>query len=180
MPWKNGGGETTEIAISPSTASMDNFDWRISMATVASNGAFSQFPGVERILTMIDGEGMTLDVEGMTSETLQVGGSPFTFPADSVCQGTLKDGSITDFNVMTRRGKYQAQVFQRTRYEDNMVHSQNRLVFAAFGAISGSMDGEQFHLENRDTLLLENINSQALVITTDTVWLDVQINLSSA
>ncbi|MDP1908248.1 MAG: HutD family protein, partial [Hyphomicrobium sp.] len=32
MPWKNGGGETTEIAISPEGAALDSFDWRVSMA----------------------------------------------------------------------------------------------------------------------------------------------------
>ena len=32
MPWKNGRGETTEIAIWPPTAGLDGFDWRISMA----------------------------------------------------------------------------------------------------------------------------------------------------
>ena len=33
MPWKNGGGETTEIAVFPSGAGLDDFEWRISMAS---------------------------------------------------------------------------------------------------------------------------------------------------
>lgn len=32
MPWKNGKGETVEIAVFPEGASVDTFDWRISMA----------------------------------------------------------------------------------------------------------------------------------------------------
>ena len=43
MPWKNGGGETTEIAVSPEAAGLDRFDWRVSMARVARNGPFSEF-----------------------------------------------------------------------------------------------------------------------------------------
>lgn len=44
MPWKNGGGVTVEIAIHPPGASVNAFDWRISMATVAQDGPFSSFP----------------------------------------------------------------------------------------------------------------------------------------
>ena len=44
MPWKNGSGETVEVAVFPPGASIDDFDWRISIATVAAeNGAFSLF-----------------------------------------------------------------------------------------------------------------------------------------
>ncbi|MBN7823193.1 HutD family protein, partial [Bowmanella yangjiangensis] len=46
MPWKNGGGSTLELAICPVGASLDDFDWRISSASVASSGAFSRFPGI--------------------------------------------------------------------------------------------------------------------------------------
>ena len=49
-PWKNGGGSTTEIAIAPLGATVDKFDWRISLATIANSGPFSVFPGVDRTL----------------------------------------------------------------------------------------------------------------------------------
>ncbi len=40
MPWKNGGGSTTEIAVFPIDSGLDAFDWRVSMATVAADGPF--------------------------------------------------------------------------------------------------------------------------------------------
>jgi uncharacterized protein len=40
MPWKNGGGETTEIAVFPPGASLDAIAWRLSMASVAADGPF--------------------------------------------------------------------------------------------------------------------------------------------
>ena len=58
MPWKNGGGETVEIAISPADAGLDGFDWRLSMATVATDGPFSVFPGIDRSLAVIRGAGI--------------------------------------------------------------------------------------------------------------------------
>jgi environmental stress-induced protein Ves len=60
--WKNGGGSTTEIAVAPPGASLDDFDWRISMARVASDGPFSEFPGIDRTLAIVKGNGMSLAI----------------------------------------------------------------------------------------------------------------------
>ena len=37
-PWKNGGGSTTTVAVHPPGASLDDFDWRISLATIDRDG----------------------------------------------------------------------------------------------------------------------------------------------
>jgi environmental stress-induced protein Ves len=44
LPWKNGGGSTTEIAIAPPDAGFDDFDWRISLATIAKTARSRAFP----------------------------------------------------------------------------------------------------------------------------------------
>ncbi|MBR7784673.1 HutD family protein, partial [Undibacterium luofuense] len=33
MPWKNGGGSTTELAVFPEQAGLDQFIWRLSTAS---------------------------------------------------------------------------------------------------------------------------------------------------
>lgn len=110
MAWKNGGGETTEIIVSPHGASMDDFDWRVSMARVASDGPFSLFPCIDRSLTLLEGEGMTLQVEGMGAHHLTIASDPFAFPGDVAVQSRLDAGAILDLNVMTRRGVCYASV----------------------------------------------------------------------
>ena len=50
--WRNGAGETREICCFP-PATRD-FHWRASIATIASNGEFSSFPGVDRVITLLD------------------------------------------------------------------------------------------------------------------------------
>ena len=106
MPWKNGGGETVEIAISPEGAALSEFDWRISTATVATDGPFSIFPGIDRTLSILDGEGMSLEIDGSAPVFLTQASAPLAFPADLPVSATLKSGPITDLNVMTRRGKF--------------------------------------------------------------------------
>jgi uncharacterized protein len=106
MPWKNGKGETVEIAVSPPGATVDNFDWRISMATVAEDGPFSVFDGIDRTLSVLSGEGITLSVVGQAPTTLHCETPPYGFPADRETHATLVSGPITDLNVMTRRGAF--------------------------------------------------------------------------
>lgn len=105
MPWKNGGGETVEIAIFPEKASLADFDWRVSMATVATDGPFSSFPGIDRTLSILQGKGMRLMIEGRKPALLTGETAPLPFPADVATSATLVDGPIVDLNVMTRRGR---------------------------------------------------------------------------
>jgi environmental stress-induced protein Ves len=109
-PWKNGGGVTTEIAIHPAGAALDAFDWRISLATVAVDGPFSIFPGIERTLTVLSGAGIDLAVEGLADVRLDSASLPYFFPGDAMAGARLVDGPIDDLNVMTRRGRVRHQV----------------------------------------------------------------------
>jgi uncharacterized protein len=105
MPWRNGGGETLEVAVFPDGSDLDAFGWRVSIATVAAGGPFSVFPGVDRTLTLMSGDGMELAVDGAVHR-LVPGGDPFAFPGDAATSARLVGGAITDLNVMTRRGAF--------------------------------------------------------------------------
>ena len=105
MPWKNGGGTTTEIAVSPDGAGLDDFDWRVSMARVEGGGPFSGFAGVDRTLAVLEGEGIVLDIAGRTPAEVTGASAPLSFPADVPTTAALISGPITDLNVMTRRGR---------------------------------------------------------------------------
>ncbi|MGE7371141.1 HutD/Ves family protein [Neorhizobium sp. NPDC001467] len=106
MPWKNGLGQTVEIAVFPPAATVDTFDWRISMATVSEDGPFSVFPGIDRTLSILEGTGMELFVEGREQVLLTQASPPHPFAADAATTARLVDGAITDLNVMTRRGRF--------------------------------------------------------------------------
>ena len=105
MPWKNGGGVTTEIIVSPAGAALDDFDWRISMAKVESGGPFSSFAGIDRTLSVLEGEGIILSIAEMAPARLDKASPPLPFPADVSTDATLIGGPIVDLNVMTRRGR---------------------------------------------------------------------------
>ena len=113
MPWKNGGGETTEIAVFPPDAGLDGFDWRVSMAKVAESGPFSTFEGIDRTLAVLDGAGLILSVAGRAPIRLTAESEPLAFPADAPTEAALIDGAISDLNVMTRRGRLAHRVLRK-------------------------------------------------------------------
>lgn len=102
MPWKNGGGVTTEIAIAPAGATLDNFDWRVSTAQVDAAGPFSRFAGIDRSLAVIAGGRLTMHRADAEALTLAPGEAPARFPGEVDVHATL-DAPLSDFNVMTRR-----------------------------------------------------------------------------
>lgn len=157
MPWKNGGGETVEIAISPEGAGLADFDWRVSTATVASDGPFSVFPGIDRTLSILEGNGMHLSIEGREPVLLTKDSDPLAFAADVAVSATLPDGTITDLNVMTRRGILEHAVAKLSigGQQSTAFPEGTFLLFCADGALVARTGGESAELDTGDALLLE-------------------------
>jgi uncharacterized protein len=110
-PWKNGGGTTREIACWPPGAGMDDFQWRLSIATIAASGPFSAFPGVDRIITLLDGPGVRLATrDGAIDHALSRPLEPFSFPGEAAIDSTVLGDASSDFNVMARRSLLRAQL----------------------------------------------------------------------
>jgi environmental stress-induced protein Ves len=103
MPWKNGGGTTTELLTIPAQATLESFEARVSIAQVESSGPFSVFVGVDRTLLVTQGAGVTLQTSDGASRTLDPRSHPFGFTGDDPVTATLVDGPVTDFGLMTRR-----------------------------------------------------------------------------
>jgi environmental stress-induced protein Ves len=110
MPWKNGGGSTSEIFRYPEN--QDVWQWRISVAEVASNGAFSLFPGCQRSLTLLSGAGMLLHFENRTVELLPPHASVY-FSGEEQLSAELIDNATTDFNVIWQNNTHHVTVERR-------------------------------------------------------------------
>lgn len=102
VPWKNGGGTATDIAVS--LAADGEVAWRVGTAAILKGGPFSDYDGVTRTFTIVEGPGVHLDFEGEGTRTLprdqptRFAGAPAPF-----CR--LRDGQpATAFNLLTRDG----------------------------------------------------------------------------
>lgn len=153
MPWKNGAGETAEIAVFPKDAELADFGWRISMATVASEGPFSAFPEVDRTLTILSGSGIELDVAGELL-TLTTHSAPHAFPADVATSARLIADTVVDLNVMTRRGKFQHQVERLQLPYMGRRNEATEMVFCASGTITLELETGKYELTTFDCAVI--------------------------
>lgn len=105
MPWRNGGGTTHELMVEPPGATFDTgFVWRLSIADIEKDGPFSELPGIDRSMVVIDGAGLELEFPmGKREEVAPL--AVFRFPGEVPCTGHLRSGPVRDVNAMTARMK---------------------------------------------------------------------------
>lgn len=107
QPWKNGAGRTREIAREPAGAGFDDFGWRLSLAEVAADAPFSAYPGVDRVIALLEGDGLTLcHADGRVAHELLTPNEPWAFDGGLALQARLRGGPTRDLNLMLRRGRW--------------------------------------------------------------------------
>ena len=154
MRWKNGQGETAEVAVGPPQASLADFDWRISMATVEVDGPFSAFAGIDRTLTIVAGAGLRLLVGAAPAVVLTAESAPFPFAGDVAAAAVLVAGPVTDLNVMTRRSRAWHRV-RRVSLGHVPVDGRATAAFVVApggGSVQVAGDGRALRLDTLDTL----------------------------
>ncbi len=104
QPWRNGGGITFPVAVEPAEADAGGaFDWRVSIAEIATDGGFSEFAGVDRQITIMAGAGLDLTIDGVATALRP--GVVVPFRGESTVSARLVDGPTLDLNLMTTRSR---------------------------------------------------------------------------
>ncbi|MDO8702135.1 MAG: HutD family protein [Undibacterium sp.] len=158
MPWKNGGGSTTELAIFPQGASLDDFVWRLSTAHVNMPGPFSHFAQIDRSLAILSGEGLILHShdgdELKASVTLHTDSLPYRFAGETPIHAELCGGPVVDLNLMTRRDVCQHFMQRLTSGEHDVdaADAQQVLLYCAAGDATLEPD---FSLQAGDLIMLD-------------------------
>jgi len=109
--WKNGLGWTREIMRAPDG---DAWHWRLSIAEIECDAAFSSFPGIERELVLLQGNGLRLRFadEGRDVDLAPPHGR-LRFPGEAAVEGTLVTAPPQDFNLMWRPDAVAAELLHR-------------------------------------------------------------------
>ncbi len=156
MPWKNGLGETLEIAVHREN---DEVQYRVSQAAVVEDGVFSDFNGLHRTLVLLQGHGMLLthqNDEKTYRHDLKQPLSIANFSGGDVTHASLTDGKIEDLNIMVREGKVTSTVealFSPTSFK---IENTDSTQFSAFYANSDCI----LVLESQSESLEVRVNSQ--------------------
>ncbi|MEP9318785.1 HutD family protein [Pseudomonas sp. LABIM340] len=141
MPWKNGAGTTREI-VRDAGDGLEGFGWRVSIADVGAPGPFSAFTGYQRVISVLEGEGMRLNVDGVDSRDLRALDA-FAFDGASAVDCALLGGAIRDFNLIYSPARYRARLQWLTL--DGAAHffssASTVLLFSAGEGIHVSLNG---------------------------------------
>lgn len=177
VPWKNGGGVTRELAAAPAGAGMEAFDWRISIAEVAAGGPFSSFPGVDRVLTVIAGEGLSLAIDGRPAVVLGAASPPLAFSGEARCEAALRAGPIRDLNVMVRRGGWRVEVRRRSLHADEAIAcGAGFTLLLALESVGVSWAGGTTRLGPEDAILMGTGARVSVVAPARTIVADLVRN----
>lgn len=108
--WRNGAGWTREILANPAQG---DWDWRLSIAEIELDAPFSAFPGIERELVLLSGNGLRLRFDDGEIRELMPPHDKLRFAGERVVTGEPLDGPTQDFNLMWRRDAIDAQLWHR-------------------------------------------------------------------
>lgn len=133
-PWPNGRGMTRDIVDQDRSA--DGLGWLLSLADLSGDAAFSHFPHCDRVFTLIDGEGVTLDIEGRTLACRPL--VPSCFSGDRGTQMRMKPLPARAFNLFFDRRRFGGGVASQMIADDHSLASPHDTVaiFCAFGKIA--------------------------------------------
>ncbi|GAA3932871.1 HutD/Ves family protein [Luteimonas lutimaris] len=110
--WRNGLGWTREIHAQRAAPDAD-WDWRLSIAEIERDAPFSAFPGVDRELVLLRGNGLRLRFEDGECRLLEPPHGRMRFAGERSLVGELVDGPTHDFNLMWRRDAVAAELLYR-------------------------------------------------------------------
>jgi uncharacterized protein len=128
--WRNGLGWTREIHAQAAIGKPGDWAWRLSIAEIEHDAPFSAFPGVERELVLLSGNGLRLRfVDGEVRELHPPHGK-LRFAGERAVTGELLDGPTQDFNLMWRRDLVEAQLWHRPLVGPMVVFAEPGTVWA--------------------------------------------------
>jgi hypothetical protein len=144
MPWRNGAGTTLEIAREPVAGVA--FDWRLSLATVATSGPFSTYAGYTRLVALVTGAGFELRVAGEAAARLVERGDYRVFRGEAATDCVLLGGPCTDLSLIVRAPAAMPSV---ARFElaaaavEIKVDAPRVAIFSLRGAVHCRLDGAE-------------------------------------
>lgn len=109
--WRNQCGWTREIHRHPEGSA--DWQWRVSIAEIDRDAPFSAFPGCDRELVLLAGEGMRLHFDDGETVELAPPHGRLRFAGERPLAAELIQGPTHDFNLIWRRDQVQASLLHR-------------------------------------------------------------------
>jgi uncharacterized protein len=145
-------------------------DWRVSRATVAEDGPFSVFKGIQRTLCVIRGAGIQLQAGDRPPVDLHVSSDPYAFDGEVATSARLIDGPIEDLNVMSRRGRFRHSVRRIVLDGTSALHTnaQSLIIYCQHGSLLCAAGTQSAELQADDSVMFSQPADPLRLVTTQT------------
>ena len=156
MLWKNGAGYTIELARSEGS-SLELFDWRISMADVKTSGSLSKFDGMQRYLTVLEGQDILLNIDHQVKHLQYL--ESIKFSRDSQVSCELPNGKIRDFNLIYDAKKFHADYEWMFESAASEIKSSADLIFLfnqSLESLEVKINKSIFYLDYQESLIIKD------------------------
>ena len=163
MPWKNGGGLTREVVVSPPGSDLTAFDWRISIAEIRAPGPFSLFKGVDRRMAVLAGR-LSVAIDGRPAITLTPESDACAFAGDLPVVAAPLGAPVTDLNVMTRRSRCAARLTRCCAPQSVLEPQADTTILIALADLTVHGAGEVLSLSALDALRIRRIPGSAFAV----------------
>ncbi|MBV6826498.1 HutD family protein [Pseudomonas sp. PD9R] len=158
MSWKNGAGSTLEIARDAGD-DLDSFGWRVSIADIGESGGFSTFAGYQRVITVLQGQGMMLLVDGQSTRLLLPLDS-FAFSGECLVYCALFGGPILDFNLIYAPERFSARLQWLEGKQRFFSSASTVLIFSVAEQTQVNLGNSTHEVLGRHDCLLHDGNSE--------------------
>lgn len=167
-PWKNGGGVTVDIAgasvhgVAP--GAWEGVIWRFGQTRIERPGPFSDLSGFDRLLAVVEGQGLVLHPAGAPALDVRARFHPVRFPGEWQIESELEDGPVAVVNLMADRRRAAIDLrfaagITRLAFEPGTL-----VLYAAAGASSVELSGDSIALAPADAVQVESDEPIAITL----------------
>jgi uncharacterized protein len=181
VPWNNGLGVTREVA--NAFRPDGTLKWRVSMATIDKDGAFSDFSGAKRIQILLTGAGFVLDFGGHGRAAMKEPFNPVTFEGGWPTSARDVIGQNQVLNVVTASAYADGRVAVQQVDSDGLQLARGgslRLFYVLTGALSAEIEGKTMMVQQGETLRMDDDASSGLALPADEPTLVYRIDIDLA
>lgn len=170
--WKNGQGQTQQIAIFPESADFqkDPFLWRLSSATISNHSNFSTYKNYDRLLTVINNPGVILNDTHLSPLTVQA------FSGEVAVYCHLINGPVDDLGLIYSRDHVCASMKVKTLSASDSIQEINLSEAIHFlFCVNGDFVANEFHVQEKDTLRIEKSGILQVLVKKPTTYIHIKI-----
>jgi environmental stress-induced protein Ves len=153
-PWKNGGGVTIDVADAyrpgATPGSWSAMLWRLGRTQIVTPGPFSDLSGYDRILTVIGGHGLVLEIEGGAALDARAPFRPVRFRGEDRITSRLEAGPVAVLNLIADR-QHDIDVAILSGAAARPLRAEIGIVYALAGSAVG-IGGRDYALAEDDAL----------------------------